>query len=92
MKSMSSASYVAVNMTLLAFAAVDVDRKAAAPAADARCSNRSIWHARGAHSSKLAAHSAAGMDKRIPYRYIDPTGYYASNVNITCRAPQIWFE
>jgi len=97
MKSMSSASYVAVNMTLLAFAAdrraaVDVDRKAAAPAADALCSNRSIWHARGAHSSKLAAHSAAWTDKRTPYRYIDPTGYYASNVNITCRAPQIWFE
>ena len=42
--SLCSASYVAVNMTLPAFAvdcraAVDVDRKAAPPAADAPCSN-----------------------------------------------------
>jgi len=48
-----SASYVAVNMTLLAFAAdyrsdVDTDRKAAAPAADAPYSNRSISSAWGA--------------------------------------------
>ena len=36
-------------------AAVDIDRKAAAPAADAPCSNRSISPARRAHSSKPAA-------------------------------------
>ena len=46
--------------TLLAFsaerrAAVFMDRKAAAPAADAPCSSRSISPARGAYSSKPAA-------------------------------------
>jgi len=59
-KSVGSASYVALNKTLLAFsaerrAAVFMDRKAAAPAADAPCSSRSISPARGAHSSKPAA-------------------------------------
>jgi len=54
------ASYVAVNLTLLAFAAdrraaVDMDRQEASPAADAPCSNRSISPARGAHSSKPPA-------------------------------------
>ena len=39
--------------------AVDIDRKAAAPAADAPCSNRSIWPARGAHSSKPVARSCS---------------------------------
>ena len=53
-------------MTLLAFAtdrraAVDVDRKAAAPAAaDAPCSNRSISLARGLHGSKPAARRSCG--------------------------------
>jgi len=47
-------------MTLLAFAAerriaVDTDQKAAAPAADAPCSNRLISPACGARSSKPAA-------------------------------------
>jgi len=56
---------VAVNTTLLAFAAerraaVDVDRKAAAPAADAPCSNQSISPVRGAHSSKPAARRGCG--------------------------------
>jgi len=52
----------AVNVTLLAFAAdrraaVNMDRKAAAPAADAPCSNRSISPA---HSSKPAARCCSG--------------------------------
>jgi len=59
-KSVGSASYVALNKTLLAFsaerrAAVFMDRKAAAPAADAPCSSRSISPARGAYSSQPAA-------------------------------------
>ena len=59
------AFYVAVNTTLLAFAAerraaVDVDRKAAAPAADAPCSNQSISPVRWAHSSKPAAPRGCG--------------------------------
>ena len=59
--SLCSASYIAVNMTLLAFAAehhaaVDIDQKAAVPAADALCSNRSISPASRAHSSKPTAH------------------------------------
>jgi len=62
---MCSASCVAVNTTLLAFAAdrraaVDMDRKAAAPAAEAPCSNRSISAARWAHSSKPAARHGCG--------------------------------
>jgi len=48
-------STAAVSKTLLASAAVDVDRKAAAPAEDALCSNRSISPACRAHSSKPAA-------------------------------------
>jgi len=53
-------------MTLAAFAAdrraaVDMDRKAAAPAADAPCSNRSISPARRAHSSKPAARCCSGQ-------------------------------
>jgi len=62
-------------MTLLAFAtdrraAVDVDRKAAAPAAaDAPCSNRSISLARGLHGSKPAAAAAQdGTDRRTDAR------------------------
>jgi len=60
-KSVFSFLYVAVNTTLLATAAersaaVDVDRKVAAPAAsDASCSNRSISPALGARGSKPAA-------------------------------------
>ena len=55
--SLCLASYVAVNTILLAFAAdrraaVDIGRKAAAPAADAPCSNRLMSPARGAHGSK----------------------------------------
>jgi len=75
MTSLRSASNVAVNVTLLAFAAerraaVDIDRKAAAPAADAPCSNRSMSPA---HSSKSAAALAQdGTDRRTPYRYTDP--------------------
>ena len=63
--SLCSASYVAENMTLLAFAddrraAVDMDRKTTAPVADAPCSNRSTSPARGNHSSKPAAHRSCG--------------------------------
>jgi len=58
--SLCSASYIAVNTTLLAFAAADIDRKAAAPAADAPCSNRSISPVCGAHSSKPAARRGCG--------------------------------
>jgi len=52
-------------MTLLAFAAdrraaVDMDRKAAAPAADTPCSSRSISSACGTHSSKPAARRGCG--------------------------------
>ena len=52
-------------MTLLAFAAdrratVDMDRKAAASAVDAPCSNRSMSPACGAHSSKPAARRDCG--------------------------------
>jgi len=62
---MCPASYIAVNATLLAFAAdrraaVDMDRKAAAPAADTPCSNRSMSAARWAHSSKPAARRGCG--------------------------------
>jgi len=80
MTSLRSASNVAVNVTLLAFAAerraaVDIDRKAAAPAADAPCSNRSMSPA---HSSKSAAALAQDgtdrqTDRRTPYRYTDPS-------------------
>ena len=92
------------NVTLLAFAAdrraaVDMDRKAVAPAADAPCSNRSISPARGAHSSKPAAHCCSGRqmkqtDGRTPYRYRDPAAYYASDVingNIVSRLNVILF-
>jgi len=53
------------NMTLLAFAddrraAVDMDRKAATPAAGAPCSNQSISSASGAHSSKPTARCCVG--------------------------------
>ena len=41
-------------------AAADMDREAAASAADAPCSNRSISPARGAHSSKPAARCCSG--------------------------------
>jgi len=77
----------AVFTTLLAFAAVDVDRKATAPAADAPCSNRSISPAIGGHSSKPAAYRGCGTkwdrqtDRGTPYRYIDPAAYYASSVH-----------
>jgi len=52
-------------------AAVDVAREAAAPAADAPCSNRSMSPARGAHSSKPAAAAAQNAtdrraDRRTP--------------------------
>ena len=64
----------AVNVTLLAFAAdrpaaVDMDRKAAAPAADVPCSNRPISPALGAHSSKRTmGQTDRQTDGRTPYR------------------------
>ena len=85
--SLCSASWVAVNTTLLAFAAVDMERKATAPAADVPCSNRSISPAIGGHSSKPAACRGCGTkwdrqtDRGTPYRYIDPAAYYASSVH-----------
>jgi len=55
----------------MTLAAVDVAREAAAPAADAPCSNRSMSPARGAHSSKPAAAAAQNAtdrrtDRRTP--------------------------
>jgi len=92
--SLCSASYVAVNMTLPAFAvdrraAVDVDRKAAAPAADAPCSNRSIClpacpQQQTCRTPRLRCkrgQTDRRTDGRTPYRYIDPAAYYASSVN-----------
>ena len=84
---------LADNVTLLAFAATrraaaDMDRKAAAPAADAPCSNRSTSPT---HSSKPAAAACDGRmlewtdgqtdRRRTPYRNIHPAVYYASSVN-----------
>jgi len=71
-----SASYVAVNMTLLAFAAdyrsdVDTDRKAAAPAADAPYSNRSIssaWGGTAANPPHAAAAVQDGTDRQTDGR------------------------
>ena len=87
-------SYVAVNTTLLAFAAdrraaVDMDRKATAPAADVPCSNRLMSPARWVHSSKLAERCCSKRMgrtdgpavRRTPYRYIYPAAHYAITVN-----------
>ena len=61
--SQCSAPCVAVNTTLLAHirpAAMDMNQKPAAPAADAPCSNRSILPTCGVHSSKPAASCCSG--------------------------------
>ena len=49
------------NVTLLAFAAVDMNRKAIAPAADAPCSNRSIDPA--GPTAANPTHAAAAVDR-----------------------------
>jgi len=76
-------------MTLLAFAAehhaaVDMDQKAAVPAADALCSNRSISPASRAHSSKPTAHHgySARWDRQLPDRFINPTLHTMRAVSI----------
>jgi len=81
--SLCLASYVAVNMTLLAFAAdrvdaVDMDRKPTAPAADAPCSNRSARD-----SSQLTARCDCGAkwDNQTDRRTDTTAAYYASSVN-----------
>ena len=80
---------MAVKTTLLAFTGyVDMDRKEASHAADAPWSNRWISPARGAHSSKPVARSAAidrldrQTDGRAPDRYIAPAPYTMSVGNL----------
>ena len=71
-------------MTLLAFAtdrraAVDMDQKAAAPAAAIV-----IACPQGPQQqTRLTLQRANGTDRRTPYRYIDPAAYYVSSVNKT---------
>jgi len=75
MTSLRSASNVAVNVTLLAFAAerraaVDIDRKAAAPAADAPC------------SKSAAALAQDGTDRQTDTVSLHrPAAQYASSAN-----------
>ena len=69
-------------MTLPAFAtdrraAVDMDQKAAAPAADAPCIAIDIACPQGPQQqTRLTLQRANGTDRRTPYRYIDPAAYY----------------
>ena len=74
--SLCSDSYVAVNITLLAFAAdrraaVDMDRKAAAPAAAV---DRYRLRLSAGPTAANPPHAAVAgeLDRRTPYRYIDP--------------------
>ena len=69
-------------MTLPAFAtdrraAVDMDQKAAAAAADAPCIAIDIACPQGPQQqTRLTLQRANGTDRRTPYRYIDPAAYY----------------
>ena len=99
LSNLCSASYVAINTTLLAFAAdrraaVDMDRNAAAPAADAPCSNRAnIACSRDpqqqTHRTLLQRANGTDRltDRRTPDSGIDPASHTmrAASINIFTR-------